>query len=759
MKASGIRWRIIVLISFLIGVCGMVQAVWEARHPAFEYRVTETDIISIDREEAGGSGYIVEKQVFFDMDSEYPAQMTTQEIRLEKGRYQVTLQYNTNQENCIAYAYSHAGRYGEIQADSVMLNPNREQDTFDIRLKHGVSDFQIRVSTDRGGIDVDSIVIKRVRNTSMLLCGTVFAILLFLMLAILYENIRIKSFSVQQLLVLTGLAGIIILASLPLGIKGIVESQGFEDLSFHLWRIEGIAQGLKAGKLPVRIYSEYLNGYGYANGIYYGNTLLYIPAFLRLAGYSVTHSYKIYVMLIHILTALTAYLSCRGITKSKMIGLAGSALFTLAPYRLVNVYDRASVGEYTALAFIPLIFYGLWLIYKNEEKAEYRKAVFLLIVGCSGVIQSHILSVILAGLGGLAFIVWFWKGFCKKRKVFAMLQALLWIILLNAWFLTPLADCLLTQETRIMADKTHVIQKYGQDIAYLTALITGNEYQIPRSIGILLAAMPLLWIGFCTIAHYNDWEYSYKKEMTGMVLMGSGCLLLATNSFPYDFLCKNSSLINYLIGKIQFPWRWLGLAGLFLVILYVLIAVNVSSVNRKYYNIFLISTVLLVLVQAIGIQTLIMNKSVIQDYYSTDGLRQSFLYQVYQGEYMAANADMNDMETNRRVIDESNVVWEYQRSGNSFEVLVENKRTQEAEIVFPLQYYKGYHAASIETKEKLMLYENAESKVAVRIPAGVQGRIIVSYDGMWYWKAADILSLMALLAGTGLLYRRQFCNS
>lgn len=759
MTHFNIRWRMINFIAILIGLSGIMLAIQEARGPAEEHAISGDQMVSIDREEANGSGYIVDKQVFFDMESEYPSQTVTQEMTLGKGRYKVTVLYHTAADSNNIYAYSYAGRYREILTDQIVLNPNHRESTFYIQLKHGLSDFQIRINEGELKTEITEIRIKRVSSSGMILCNTLCTLLLFVSIAVFYEKIRLKIIAGRQLLALAGIAGIIMLAALPLGITGITESKGFEDLSFHLWRIEGIAQGLQDGFFPVRIYSEYLNGYGYANGIYYGNTLLYIPAVLRMIGYSVTVSYKVYILLIHILTAFSAYWSFRQFGETEWNGLVGCALYTLAPYRLVNIYDRAAVGEYTALCFIPLVFCGLWIICKRNGKREHTMAMAAIVAGCTGIVQSHILSAILTGLCGVAFIVWFWKSFLKKEKMITLLQAAFWIILLNLWFIVPLLDSMLSQATRINADKMSKIQKYGQDVTYLTGLIRGNEYQVSRSIGFVLLFIPVLWITVRLIAHYNNQVCRYKKEMTGTAVMGVGCLFLATNLFPYDFLCKNSDLFNGIIGKIQFPWRWLGVAGIFLIMLYCLVADSFREIQKKYYLVMVAGMIGVVVLQAAAIQTQIMNQSEQNDYYSAKGLRQSFLYQVYQGEYMAANADMKEMEYDRSVIDESNIMWEYRRRGNRFEINLENHNFQEAQIILPLQYYKGYSAKDIESGERLTVYEDDKSRVAVRVPMGFKGMIQLTYTGMWYWRVADIMSLAGILIFVPLFIWSRFCKS
>ena len=52
------------------------------------------------------------------------------------------------------------------------------------------------------------------------------------------------------------------------------------DLLFHLFRIDGIADGLQSGQFPVRLYGNDLNGYGYGVSMFYPELFLYVPALL-----------------------------------------------------------------------------------------------------------------------------------------------------------------------------------------------------------------------------------------------------------------------------------------------------------------------------------------------------------------------------------------------------------------------------------------------------------------------------------------------
>ena len=162
------------------------------------------------------------------------------------------------------------------------------------------------------------------------------------------------------------------------------------DLGYHLRRIENIAMGLADGQFPVRIQSDWLLGNGYAVGVFYGDLLLYAPALLRLAGVPVTIAYDLYLFAVTLLTAWGGYYAARRLALPRAAAFGAAALYTLAAYRLCDVTDRAALGEYTALAFLPLAAAGFWRTL-HPDSARLPGAA-LLVLGLSGVLQSHLLS-------------------------------------------------------------------------------------------------------------------------------------------------------------------------------------------------------------------------------------------------------------------------------------------------------------------------------------------------------------------------------
>ena len=148
-----------------------------------------------------------------------------------------------------------------------------------------------------------------------------------------------------------------LISSLPLIFAGI-DGTVYQDLLFHLSRIEGIKEGVLSGQFPVMMESVWMEGKGYPVSIFYGDILLYIPALLRIVGVPVVITYKIFVLLINLLTAFSACFCFKRIFKYDISAYLGMFLYVLASYRLMDIFVRAAVGEYAAFIFFPVIALG-----------------------------------------------------------------------------------------------------------------------------------------------------------------------------------------------------------------------------------------------------------------------------------------------------------------------------------------------------------------------------------------------------------------
>ncbi len=394
-----------------------------------------------------------------------------------------------------------------------------------------------------------------------------------------------KKIDKKKILIILGLAAIVFVASLPAFRSGIYTGH---DLKFHLGRIQAIAEELQAGQFPVRYESSAWYGHGYVSTSFYGNIFLYIPAMLYIVGLPIWRAYNIYVILVNLATVLVAYFSFKGIFKCKKWALCATILYTLSGYRLANLYVRTALGEFTAMVFVPLVVYGIYRIYgcyinegvQGKTFKERLKVSMPLIIGATGIIQSHILTTeLVAGFVFLFAILNFKRTISVIKE---LLTALVAIVSINAFFLVPFIDSYRSMRLHINSKMTEAsIQPDGLYLRQIFGPITiGRGSSYPWSmedegflnLGLLniLCFAVIVFTLIIVLAKKRDWfptetaELKYKWAMT---IFGFGILAawLSSVYFPWH-LFAGESAIDKLMSSVQYPWRYSMFQNLFFTI-------------------------------------------------------------------------------------------------------------------------------------------------------------------------------------------------
>lgn len=133
-----------------------------------------------------------------------------------------------------------------------------------------------------------------------------------------------------------------------------------DDGLFHKARIENLYLSIKDGVYFPKINYELVNDFGYASSIFYNDFFLYIPAILRLTGMSLSNVYTSLFVLINISTFIIAYEFGKKMFNKVNSAYLFSLLYTLSTYRIHILFKRAAVGEVIALAFLPIVLYGIY---------------------------------------------------------------------------------------------------------------------------------------------------------------------------------------------------------------------------------------------------------------------------------------------------------------------------------------------------------------------------------------------------------------
>lgn len=325
--------------------------------------------------------------------------VATPEVDLPPGIYYVEAVYNTSGPACAGLAYTIPREDQElVNGNEFALNQINERVSYRVNVKDGTGIcFRIRLTGDAEEGDYiqlleTSIVRSELSWLYPIACFVAFLLVINLLgLLFIYR----KKWEDNNRIIIPVLVIVAFLLGLPLYQPGIV---GGIDLPFHMNRIEGIYEGLKEGQFPVRIQPGWLNGYGYAVSVFYGDILLYFPAVLRLVGFSLQDAMKAYLIAVNFLTVFAAYFSFRKCLWCNEAALTAAVLYAGAGDRLVRFYDSSQIGAVSAMIFYPVVFAGLYLLFTREKQGRDDRTWLWLLTGFSGLLMTHLLSCIMIGI-------------------------------------------------------------------------------------------------------------------------------------------------------------------------------------------------------------------------------------------------------------------------------------------------------------------------------------------------------------------------
>lgn len=739
MKKKNAFWGIILVQVIILSVF-IVFAVFKERD---EYEFASDDLVYIEDE---GEGQII----------------LSPYVTLSQGSYSVLTEYELDGENGIFTIVN----YGKTSED-ILTNTRVElregnhnlQNDFRVRWKLDGISVKFQTAIDEK-VNVKSVKIIETNAFLSQLIAYVFGIFLVadgVIINCWYRKdfvTKANKFDKKE----WGLVALVaLIASLPLGLHYLLNGQ---DMEFHLLRIEGIYEALRCGQFPVRIHPNYMEGYGYPTGIFYPELFLYFPALLRLLGMPLMHAYKWFIFAQNIATAGIAWYAGKILFQKKNSAAVFCLLYTLAPYRLINTYYRAAVGESLAMIFLPLIVAGLYLLLaeKEIEKKTSRQAVILLVIGLTGVLQSHILSCELIAIFGGGAILFCWKRFWHKKVWLSFVGAVGITVLLNLWFLIPFVSAA-GLDVKVLLMTPGILTHQGLNIwqlfaflpevsGYSMALQEGIAGEMPFQLG--WATVILMLGAMCCLA--KMWK-GRKESALGLgfvsACLGMVALWMTTYLFPWDIVGRIPG-IGKLLNTVQFPWRYLGIATILLIIAG-LIALQLWQNEKIRQQILVVVSVISIITALWFFQSMIGNA----DYYSVyDGAGLNS-YALVGEEYLYQGTDLDLLreEADREA-------W-YTQSGTNVTCVIDASEG-DTNYRLPLLYYPWYVAQDATSGENINIVKGENNVAFLVVPQNYNGTVEVSFKEPVSWKIGNIVSLVTLFVfiyATGVIKRKSTKHS
>lgn len=146
-----------------------------------------------------------------------------------------------------------------------------------------------------------------------------------------------------------------------------------DDAELMVIRSHGFYRSFVDGHIPVRWISQLNEGYGYPVANFLYPLPFYIAVPFILIGLDVISAVKAVFVLSTVVSALTMFLWLRSWGRT-LPAILGSLLYLVIPYRVFDLYARASIGEVVAFAIVPLV---LWRVDKYLQKPNWSNIAWI----------------------------------------------------------------------------------------------------------------------------------------------------------------------------------------------------------------------------------------------------------------------------------------------------------------------------------------------------------------------------------------------
>ena len=523
------------------------------------------------------------------------------------------------------------------------------------------------------------------------------------------------------------------------------------DLTYHLQRIEGVKDGILAGFFPVRLEPKWLYDLGYADAVFYCNLFLLFPAFLRIMGFPVSFSYNCYSIAVNLATVLISYYCFKNMFKSKKIGVICSGLYTLSVFRIYKLVITSAVGEGTSFTFLPLILYGFYLLLAKEKEEIKKNAWIPITIGLSGILQSHVLTCEITAFVIIFICILYVNRVFIPKIFFKLLKAAFMTLFVCFWFVIPFLDCYLTEDVHIKHVSARTIQSSGLEISHLLFNFwtsgshtasdgAGLYYSHPVGIGLVLVLFALV---FAILLFIRKIEKNKENRFFKTVfLLGVILMIMSLNIFPWDYLQSLHPVLASLISSLQFPNRFLGWGTLCMVCIAGYVLSFYAKQNVKVLAGMIITAILLTIASSLRLTDYSVYASNQYELYNAAAMGYGY---ISGAEYLNENTDYEKLTYMKPKASDNVKINEYTKKSLGGTVYCANDSNENGYIDLPLLLYKGYKAVNPESKEEISVQNGENGLIRIIIPAGLDAHIKVSFVSPFYWRVAEIISIIAYI--------------
>jgi hypothetical protein len=316
-------------------------------------------------------------------------------------------------------------------------------------------------------------------------------------------------------------------------------------------------------------------GFGYPLWLLYAPLAYYVAEVFHLLGLGFTAAVKATWALGFLVGALGVYRLARR-WWGPGAGLVASLAYTYAPYHLVQIYVRAALAEFIALAWFPwvlLAFVDLW-----EAPRPRRVALAGLALGALMLTHTVSTLIFVPVLVGFLLLKLLWPAIFRtvtrgrwSRPLYP-LSALILGGLLAAIFLLPM---LLERRYIVEAQWVNATYDYSRHFVYLSQFFNpswgfGYSVEGPNDgMSFQLGLLPFIMAAVAALRYlvFGIWDFRFRTVNTRSVEALFLIVVTMLTIFAMTPLARPLWDALPLVGLIQFPWRLLAITTVTLALL------------------------------------------------------------------------------------------------------------------------------------------------------------------------------------------------
>ncbi len=314
----------------------------------------------------------------------------------------------------------------------------------------------------------------------------------------------------------------------------------------HVARIANFYLNLTEGNLIPRWASNLNWGYGHPILEFLYPLPSYIASFFHYIGLSLVDSTKIVFGLgmvlsfVFMFTWLNQFLG-------RASSVFGAILYTYAPYRFVELYVRGDIGENLAFAFVPVVLFFMYKIYKNYHS----KYIVMGSISLAFLILAHnAISLMFTPLIFLYALLLIYLSKNKRNQIINFILVFIFGFSLSAFFWVP---ALIEGKYTLR----NIVTKGGyiNSFVNISSFIYGKwSYGITGQFTVQFG--PLHWLALLSS------PFVFYKSKRDISIKGILYILWLFTFIAIFLMLPISNLVwsrIMLLQNFQFPWRFLAI--------------------------------------------------------------------------------------------------------------------------------------------------------------------------------------------------------